>query len=366
MSGLKDAFNVADLRLHDLPKIIIGVAGYDGEVVKELTEGALRESFKVSSAAVNAKNACESRALLYGEGGSEILVLELKGESEEEIKELASLFRLTHGVVTCKGIGIGIADSPLLSCLSYNSEDDELEAAIKTLAAVKHGAERISVGFGNADLRITEVSQTALESGGTCLLVSMFFKGVLYQCTVKAFGRRHAINAAFAFSAGLALGAPPEEISRGLAEAVLPPGMGRLFQAPGGGFLIDESHAANPDSVSYSIKNIIDFRTPGDPPKFAILGGMSELGVESLYRHEIVMSRASLLDGVYLIGREWNGVVTDQGSLRGRWDNTDDFLDDFDPSLLSGAITLVTGSSGYGMEKISSLLSRPKETERCL
>jgi UDP-N-acetylmuramyl pentapeptide synthase len=145
----------------------------------------------------------------------------------------------------------------------------------------------------------------------------------------------------------------------------LPRGWGGICAMPDGGFWIDESCGTTPDSVSHSLKNMIELEFHGDLPKFAILGGMSGLGVDSLRWHEIVMSRASLLDGVYLIGNEWDGVVTGQASLMGRWENVDNFLRDFDPVTISGSMTLVKGSVFYGMDKIFSLVPQSREAKIC-
>ena len=53
------------------------------------------------------------------------------------------------------------------------------------------------------------------------------------------------------------------------------------------------------------------------------------MGRESPRLHEIVLSRASLLDSVYLIGSEWDGVMPKSDVIRWVWTDADRFISEF-------------------------------------
>jgi UDP-N-acetylmuramyl pentapeptide synthase len=108
--------------------------------------------------------------------------------------------------------------------------------------------------------------------------------------------------------------------------------------------------------MSYALKNVLEMELDESPRRIAILGGMRELGAESGWWHEVIMSRASLFDDVYLIGSEWDALETKQGALRGKWKSVENFIDDFNPKSASKAVVLIKGSRFYRMERLLPVL----------
>jgi UDP-N-acetylmuramoyl-tripeptide--D-alanyl-D-alanine ligase len=369
MSSANEVLPLAREKLSALAPKVVCIAG-DAERVSsmELIFAALKGTFKVHKAAVGAQPliaAC-CDGILGMPDDVEILLLEFDASRPGDATEVVRNFPATHGVITddrAVPIALELVGSKRLSGLYYNADDCKLSKIAGTSLTCRD-MKATGVGFAGAGVKIYEASQCAIQSGEPCLFVELSAFGRDYRCSAKLLGRRSARNVAFAFAVALDLGVPPEEICAGISSAELPAGRGRVCRLAGG-LLVDETSDATPESMSHSLKNIIELETGGAFSKLAILGGMRGLGVESLYWHEIVMSRASILDGVYLIGSEWDGVVTEQSSLRGRWDDADEFIVDFDTSILNGAVTLVKGSDYYGMGKILSHISRMKETELC-
>jgi UDP-N-acetylmuramyl pentapeptide synthase len=310
----------------------------------------------------------------------EIFLWELNFGKQGEILEFVRNFPVTQGVITdiadnsseelhtmqnVESNVIEVAQSANLTSLYYNHDNEAISKAVESVNGGVRLVKKSGVGYSGDDIKIKEARQGMTELGEPNLSIALSINGNDYQYSTKIFGKQHARSMAFAFSVALELGASPDEICSRMAEAGLPSGIGRIYLMGGGGFAIDESCLASPDSVSYSIKNIVELETRDELPKLAILGGMHGLGGKSLYWHEVVMSRASLLDGVFLIGDEWDGVVTEQSSLRGKWADVDAFLRDFDPASLSGSVTLVKGSPFYGLGKILTLAPRQLEAKLC-
>ncbi|MDR3322209.1 MAG: hypothetical protein LBS93_07140 [Synergistaceae bacterium] len=355
-------------RINELSPMVVGIATTAGQsAVTHLIYEALRGSFRVHSTVLNTdsfqEGCCE---MASAPDGTEVLLLELRAKRQGEIGKLVRLFPVSYGVITDEAhLEAEIAESPSLACLFYNKDNDSLTNAVALLGDSGRRIKKIGVGFADADVKISDVRQNVSSLGELELSAFIAHNGEKYWCSAKIFGRQNARNMAIAFSVAMELGVHPDDIRSRMAQIGVPSGCGRIHKTEGGGFLIDESCGATPDSVSHSQKNIIELETPGGFQKFAILGGMRELGIKSLYWHEVVMSRASLLDGVYLIGSEWNGVVTEQSSLKGRWADADGFMRDFDPRSLSASVTLLKGPAFYGMSKILNLLSLQLEARGC-
>jgi UDP-N-acetylmuramyl pentapeptide synthase len=319
---------------------------------------------------------CTKKILLIPRD-SKVFLWEMKSRRHGEISDFVRNFPITQGVITeipseswnYKSPGfvlsdvLGIAESASLVSVYYNNDDEEIVRAVKTMKNGERAVKKNGVGFAGDGIVIREARQDADEIGEPSLTVIISIDGEEYRCAAKIFGCQHARSVAFAFCVALELGVTADEICACLENARLPLGMGRIFHTDAGGFVIDETCVSTPDSISHSIRNMLEFDTRRELPKLAILGGMRDLGEKSLYWHEVVMSRASLLDGVYLIGQEWDGVVTEQVSLRGKWADTDSFIRDFDPSSLNGTVTLMKDSSFYGMGKILTVIPQFQEAE---
>jgi UDP-N-acetylmuramyl pentapeptide synthase len=317
----------------------------------------------------------DARSAASVAGGSDVFLVGLPAQNLRGLSRLISSSPLTHIAVNDVLPGDDADDifpaegtlGPSLRYLSYNSDNRILSRVMRAFGGP--GVKKIGIGYAGADVKISETRQILSDMGEPALSVSLSFNGKNYICDGKLFGLQFAKSVASSFALALELGTPAHEAVSSMARAVFSPEtaelcrFSRIHRTVLGGFLIDESYDANPDAVSCSLKNIIETRTPGDLRKYAVLGGIRGLGEESLHWHEVVMSRASLLDGVFLIGGEWDDVVTVQSSLRGKWQDIDDFVNNFDPAALCGAITLLNGSGYYEMGKILSLLSM--ETERC-
>jgi UDP-N-acetylmuramyl pentapeptide synthase len=347
------------------PAVICVIGGYGRSAAAALISQALAGPFKVCHAAMRCGDIldCAMKVIQAPEDAT-VLVCELESVSVSEMAEFVKNFPPAHiaitGAVNQEG-SPGHGQSTLFSTLAglapratlhYNRDDEALIAALGALNGIGLGVGTRSVGFTGGDVTIKESSNNLTAQGVPELCAVITADGKNLRCGSKIFGRQNARGMAFALSVALDLGVHAEEVCSGMAEARYSSDAGRICRTAGGGLMIDETRGANADSASRHIKDLIEFGVPGNIVKLAILGGMGDLGTDSRRWHDVTVSRACLLDGVYLIGKEWDGIVTEQASLRGRWEDVDYFMRDFDPAALEAAVTLVMDFGRYDISRI--------------
>ncbi|MDR1482724.1 MAG: UDP-N-acetylmuramoyl-tripeptide--D-alanyl-D-alanine ligase [Synergistaceae bacterium] len=364
--------SVALLARHWLGAVSPKVVGITGSVGKTTTRELLYRAMRVG---ISAHSAIKSYNTLIGcamtilsmPSGAEVLILELGANHPGEIGEIVRNFPVTHGIITdvteahLEGLNsiegvlsakMEICDSERLEFLSYNNDNDALSAAVKRAGLP---ARVIGVGFGDADVSVSDVSQSLGSDGVPHLSLSISSREESIHCEAEFFGRQHAKNIAFAYSVARDFGVAGEAFAKSVRQARTPRGRGRICGMPGG-LIIDESYNASPSSMSCALENVLEMKLDENLRKIAILGGMRELGRESGRWHEVIMSRASLFDEIYLIGSEWDDLETKQSALMGKWKTVDSFIGDFDPKSASKAVILIKGSRFYGMERLLPIL----------
>jgi UDP-N-acetylmuramoyl-tripeptide--D-alanyl-D-alanine ligase len=351
------------------PKVV-GITGSVGKTTtREFLRAALEGAYPIHSAgrSYNTMAGC-GMTILAMPGGAKVLILELGTSHMGDIEELVRNFPVSHAIITeaapahlegLRDLGgvveakMEIVKSEAIEFLSYNSDNEDLSLAVsKYLIGIGRRVVSAGVGYFGAAVRISDVRQSI--SGDVTPKLSMTLSGgdQTFQLEAHVFGRQHARNIAFAYAAAAQLGVSANDFIRSAASFRIPKGRGLLSRALGGGILIDETYNANPSSVSHALKNVLELELTPEYRRIAILGGMRELGGESHRWHEIIKSRASLLDEVYLIGSEWLDTGGMPDAVKGVWEDADGFMESFDPGGLSKSIILVKGSRFYGLDRL--------------
>jgi UDP-N-acetylmuramoyl-tripeptide--D-alanyl-D-alanine ligase len=257
------------------------------------------------------------------------------------------------GVLAAK---MELAESQKLEYLSYNSDNDLLSSAVARMPngekMKKGGIRQVGVGYSASGIRISDVRQSVGPDFVPSLYVTLSMKERKASCRSPLFGRQHAKNIAFAYSIAVQAGLEDISFERAAGVFELPSGRGIIFRGKNGCAVIDETYNANPASLSYAVKNLLEMELPDGFARIAILGGMRELGSESPRLHEIVLSRAALLDGVYLIGSEWGEVFPKSDVVRGIWPDADSFISGFDFDSAQKSAFLLKGSRFYGLDRL--------------
>jgi UDP-N-acetylmuramoyl-tripeptide--D-alanyl-D-alanine ligase len=114
-------------------------------------------------------------------------------------------------------------------------------------------------------------------------------------------GEHQIRNAALAAALAIRLGHSPDRVAEGLGTVLPGPGRGRLHDLRGGGWLLDETYNASPDSIlacALALKQL-----PGGEA-VAVLGSMRELGLEAskVHRETGAALRALGLSGLWCYG----------------------------------------------------------------
>jgi UDP-N-acetylmuramoyl-tripeptide--D-alanyl-D-alanine ligase len=181
------------------------------------------------------------------------------------------------------------------------------------------------------------------------------------EIRIRLRGAHQVRNAALAATAALLAGFPPEEVARGL-EAVEPePGRGRLHALRGGGWLLDESYNASPDSIRACAQALLQLE---GGPAVAVLGCMRELGEASaaLHRETGEALRALGLDRLLAFGDQARSLAEGFGQGANAFPDFETMRDDGCglASLPGNSRVLVKGSRHWRSERaVAWLLERP-------
>jgi UDP-N-acetylmuramoyl-tripeptide--D-alanyl-D-alanine ligase len=370
---IASAAKLAKAWLREVSPKVIGITGSVGKTTtREFLYDSLMKNFR-THVAIKSYNTLigASMTILSMPRETDILILELGTNHPGEIRELARHFPVSHGIITevsdahLEGLGdiegvlaakMEIAESEALEYLSYNSDNELLSAAVAALPKgekmTKGGIKQIGVGYSNSGVRLSDVRQSVGGDFEPRLFVTLSRGEKKLTCGAPLFGKQHAKNIGFAYAVSVQMGLDDEIFQAAAENFKIPHGRGVIVHGGNGCVLIDETYNANPTSVSFAIKNLLEMEIPEDFKRIAILGGMRELGRESERLHDVVVSRAALFDELYLIGGEWGDARGKYDSIKGIWASTEGFISDFRPDYFKKSVILLKGSRYYGLERL--------------
>ena len=120
---------------------------------------------------------------------------------------------------------------------------------------------------------------------------------------LNGLGEHFARTATGAVATCIALGISYESVIEGLKTFMPIKGRGNFHYLNNGSIVVDDSYNANPDSVHAAIKTMLNV----SGRKAMILGDMAELGKDSTFFHQEILSFAvEHLDEVFLFGRQFS------------------------------------------------------------
>ncbi|MGC9490452.1 MAG: UDP-N-acetylmuramoyl-tripeptide--D-alanyl-D-alanine ligase [Thermovirgaceae bacterium] len=346
---------------------VIAVTGTAGKTTtRECIFAVLRNGYRVHAAreSYNTWIGC-ALTILEMPLETEILILEMGTNHPGEIPEIAASYPPTMAVITAVGPGhleglsdvtgvleekMGITGSPGLKCLFFNGDVEILETRVRL---IKNPVNCVPVGFCKGTYLLKDLgfsfTEDTIRTG-----VEIAVPEKTRRFSSSLFGPQHAYAFAFAVAIGDILGIEDEKMQKAL-ETVKPfPGRGVVRKSSSGIWCIDETYNANPLSMRQALMNLSAL--PREGRKFAVLGGMKELGDHTHEWHREILKAARNLDfdGVLLLGQEWTEAlshVKDSGKIR-HYQNISAVSSTLDKVLSTGDILLLKGSRAYGLEKI--------------
>jgi UDP-N-acetylmuramoyl-tripeptide--D-alanyl-D-alanine ligase len=291
---------------------VVSITGSCGKTTaKEMTAAVLSRAFRVLKNEMNLNNLIGlPQTLLKLDGSYTAAVVEMGMNRFGEIRRLTEISQPTVGVLLnvfaahTEGVGCveGVACAkgeligglPDVSVLVYNADDPRVACRARFFPGR-------AIGFGlgrGAQLR-AQSRQSLGRAGQTAVLV---WQDQTWPLKLAAPGVHQLYNALAASAVGLALGLPPVETARALADFQAIQRRSQLVTLPSGVHLLNDCYNANPGSMASALKTLMELKDGGRA--VAALGDMLELGRHSeAQHHELGKLAASLgLDLLVIYG----------------------------------------------------------------
>lgn len=288
-------------------------------------------------------------------------VIEMGANHPGEIETLTALTRPDVGVITQAGDahlegfgsreGVARAKAELFAGLGAGgiaviNADDTYAPLWRSLARgqqISFGIERV------ADVRATHLRAT--PSGSRFRLSLPDGEA---QVELPLPGRHNVMNALAAAACGVALGMDAEQIAAGLARVEAAQGRVAWKTTLQGARLIDDSYNANPTSMQAGLELLA--LQPGT--RWAVLGGMAELGEGSATMHEWCGAQARSLgiERLCVLGEAGAHYARGFGDRAERFETAEQLSQALAAQLAPGMTVLVKGSRSARMEKVVAAL----------
>ncbi len=349
-------------RLTDLrPRVVFGVTGSVGKTsTKELLASAT-QGWKTPGNRNNTLGL--PQALATYPGGFDAVVLEMGMSTLGEIRRLTEIAPPDVGIIT--NIGTAHLENFAEGQQGIARAKGELVAGLKPGGAWVFPGEDPWCNWVASQSWATHVRAVPVGDGaayGIEGIQSLGPRGERFtlrtpegplEIELKLCGRHQVGNAALAAVAALLAGFDREAIPRGLGEVTPQPGRGRLHALKLGGWVLDETYNASPDSIEACATALLQLEG-GEP--VAVLGSMRELGPEApaLHRATGEALKRLGLSRIWAFGEHASDYAAGFGPGAGAFPDFELLRDD--PAglaaLPAGARILVKGSRFWRSERV--------------
>ena len=370
---LKALQQLASYYRHSLENLkVIAVTGSNGKTTtKNMVSTVLSSKYKVFSTDRNYNNEIGLPMSIFEiDDTYEFAVLEMGMNHLGEIKTLSDIAKPDIAVVTNIGkahIGNLVSQENILqakleitSGLKNNgtlilSSDDKFLKNIKS--------EKFKVLFvGCNSLSNNYLCATNIESNNNSINFEVEYQNKIFSCSIPVLGKHNVINSLIAICCGEHFGINIENSIKSL-QHYLPSPMRCEKSEINGITIIKDYYNSSPESVKCAIEVLSKYKTNGK--KIAILGQMSELGLESENEHFNLgdLCKDKKISHSFFIGKDFkcfeNGVETNCTCY-----NENEriyFLESIrkyieEKNITSGDIILIKGSRNMKMEEIYECL----------
>lgn len=268
------------------PKMVFGITGSVGKTsTKELLAAAVG-GWKTPGNRNNTLGLPEALATLPE--GLDAAVLEMGMSTTGEIRRLTEIAPLDAGLITLVGTahienfpsgqqGIAEAKGELVAGLRPGGTWVHLASDpwCRWIAEQPWARGTMPLPVGDGQACGWEGIESLGAAGGAFRLRTP--QGLL-PIRLRLPGEHQIRNAALAATLAITLGFDPQRVAQGLATVTPEPGRGRLHGLSGGGWLLDETYNASPDSILACAQALLQLEG-GEAA--AVLGSMRELGPEA-------------------------------------------------------------------------------------
>jgi UDP-N-acetylmuramoyl-tripeptide--D-alanyl-D-alanine ligase len=331
----------------------IAITGSNGKTTsKELVHAVLSSAYKTYTTEGNLNNHIGiPLTILKVKADAEIAIIEMGANHQKEIEGYCTYTMPTHGIITNCGKahlegfgseeGIRKGKGELYDYLRANNGTAFVMWDYDYLQQMSTGIKHI-ITYGTHSAAITGIVQ---NSSG--LLEVSISKGAdLYSIKTKLVGEYNLPNVLLAVAIGKYFNVPEEKIKSALENYTPSNSRSQLIEKNGNKIILD-AYNANPTSMQAAIEN---FAKMEGRDKILILGGMMELGKESLSEHQALVELIKKYHwkNVVLVGGDFNKV--EHAYLN--FENSVQAKEWFTNQNISHAHILIKGSRSTQMEKV--------------
>ncbi len=335
----------------DIP--FIAITGSNGKTTtKELVHAVLSQKFKCYTTKGNLNNHIGiPLTILSVKKDAEIAVIEMGANHQKEIEGYCRYTLPTHGlIVNCgkahlegfggeEGVKKGKGElyeyiAKTNGIIFINTDYDYL---VEMSAPLKH---KITYGTVNA-------TYTGIVKNDTYFLEVAFTGGTtILSVKTHLAGNYNLPNILSAVCIGKTFGVADDAIKDAI-ENYIPSNSRSQIIKNGTNTILMDAYNANPSSMKAAIEN---FAAMEGDKKIVILGGMMELGDESIAEHKGVVD--------LLLKYNWEKIVLTGKDYKNlpshilHFDNSDETATWFKAEKITNTFILIKGSRGMAMEKI--------------
>ena len=343
----------------------IAVTGSVGKTsTRDMVYYILSEKYKTGKTEGNFNNDIGVPLTIFSfDDSMEAAVLEVGMDHAGEIHRLVDIIRPDIGIITNVGISHienlgsreGILQAKLEiadyfdagNTLVINQSNDMLASAV-----LPDTYDVVRVGLAETDAFYVHDIEDYGEAGISYCLTAC---GKDYQIKLGIPGAHNAVNASLALAAAKRVGMTIEEGITGLSKMQLTDNRLTIRETRGIK-IIDDTYNAAPDSMKSAINTLVNTR--GDR-KIAILGGMNELGPDSLLYHREVGRYAGekKVDLLITVGEKARDIAIGGIETLGEdkvkhFDTKEQLYEQMDEMFKAGDIIIVKASRSMEMEQV--------------
>lgn len=336
----------------------IAITGSNGKTTtKELVHAVLSSSFKTYTTKGNLNNHIGVPLTILSIGDdAEIAIIEMGANHQREIESYCKIALPTHGLINNCGKahlegfggveGIRKGKGELFDFLALSNGTAFINAELQYLLGMSSSIEN-KVFYGGTDSGYTT---TVFQSEPLLALEVHHKKWGTHSIFSKLVGAYNKPNIEAAICIGNYFGIAFEKVKSAI-EAYTPDNARSQLVTKGNNTIILDAYNANPSSMQAAIENFSHQKAEN---KYMFLGGMMELGEDSIKEHQSIVDiiNATGIKHVVLVGGDFafvehSFIYCADATKATEWIRN---------NLPSNALVLIKGSRSIKMEKLLEAL----------
>jgi UDP-N-acetylmuramoyl-tripeptide--D-alanyl-D-alanine ligase len=336
---------------------IIAITGTNGKTTtKELIAAVLAKKYIIKATSGNYNNHIGvPLTLLSMDQSIELGVVEMGANHVGEIKSLCEMTEPNYGIITNVGKahlegfgsfeGVKTAKGELYQYLKRTQGQLFINADNTHLCEMAEGiGNRIEYGAQKGTITGQIVKDHPFVS-----IKWKTDKDKEYNTSTQLIGSYNLENILSAVAIGHTLGVLDEDIVSAIEHYTPTNNRSQFIQTQSNQIIMD-AYNANPSSMQVALVN---FGKVDVENKVLILGGMKEMGSDSLTEHQklLEMMQGLNIQQALLVGSEFNILVNDSETIK-HFDSTEQLIDSLKENPIKNAYLLIKGSRSNKLEEI--------------